>query len=86
MAATAQRRSWAGSRGCSQRKLWCMRRSRRSVKRAACAPKDPQKPSGGAAPAIASFLMALRSNHKNVPLPQRMEARKFLTNVARNSR
>ena len=35
MAATAQRRSWAGSRGCSQRKLWCMRRSRRSVKRAA---------------------------------------------------
>lgn len=34
MAATAQRRSWAGSRGCSQRKLWCMRRSRRSVKRA----------------------------------------------------
>jgi hypothetical protein len=32
------------------------------------------------------FLMALRGNHKNVPLPQRMEARKFLTNVARNSR
>jgi len=30
--------------------------------------------------------MALRGNHKNVPLPQRMEARKFLTNVARNSR